>query len=58
MTNLGTVAAGKLADLLVIEGDIGRSASDIRNLRLVFKDGLGYDPDKLTAAVAGLVGMR
>ena len=56
--DLGTVAAGKLADLLVIEGDIGRNASDIRNLRIVFKDGLGYDPDKLTAAVAGLVGMR
>lgn len=54
---LGTVAAGKLADLLVIEGDLGGSASDIRNLRLVFKDGLGYDPDKLTAAVAGLVGV-
>ena len=55
---LGTVAAGKLADLIVIEGDISARPSDIRNMRLVFKDGLGYDPDKLTAAVAGLVGMR
>ncbi len=56
--DLGTVAAGKLADLLVIEGDIGRSASDIRNVRLVFRDGLGYDAKKLTDAVKGLVGMR
>ena len=55
---LGTVAAGKLADLIVIEGDIGLRPSDIRNVRLVFKDGLGYDPNKLTAAVAGLVGVR
>ena len=55
---VGTVAAGMLADLIVIEGDIGRSASDIRNVRLVFKDGLGYDSKKLTAAVKGLVGMR
>ena len=55
---VGTVTTGKLADLLVIEGDIGSSASDIRNVRLVFKDGLGYDAKKLTDAVKGLVGMR
>ena len=55
---VGTVTAGKLADLVVIEGDIGRSASDIRNVRMVFKDGLGYDAQKLVDAVAGLVGMR
>lgn len=55
---VGTVVAGKLADLLVIEGDIGSNASDIRNVRLVFKDGLGYDAKKLTDAVQGLVGMR
>ena len=55
---LGTVAPGKLADLVVIEGDIELRPSDIRNVRLVFKDGLGYDPDQLTAAVAGQVGVR
>ena len=55
---VGTVAAGKLADLLVIEGDIGSNASDIRNVLLVFKDGLGYDAKRLTDAVKGLVGMR
>ena len=56
--DVGTVEAGKLADLIVIEGDIDLRPSDIRNVRLVFKDGLGYDPDKLTAAVAGQVGVR
>ncbi len=56
--DVGTVAPGKLADLVVIEGDIGRDASDIRNVRLVFKNGLGYDSQKLIDAVAGLVGMR
>jgi len=55
---VGTGPAGKLADLVVIEGDIGSSASDIRNVRLVFKDGLGYDAKRLTDAVKGLVGMR
>ena len=55
---VGTVAPGKLADLIVIEGDIELRPSDIRNVRIVFKDGLGYDPDSLTAAVAGQVGVR
>ncbi|MDE2879074.1 amidohydrolase family protein [Candidatus Palauibacter soopunensis] len=57
-SELGTVAPGKLADLVVIEGDIELRPSDIRNVRIVFKDGLGYDPDRLTAAVAGQVGVR
>ncbi len=55
---VGTVTPGMRADLVVIEGDIGRRASDIRNVRMVFRNGLGYDAEKLTAAVAGLVGMR
>ena len=55
---LGTVAPGMLADLVVIEGDIELRPSDIRNVRLVFKDGLGYDPARLAAAVAGQVGVR
>jgi hypothetical protein len=32
--------------------------SDIRNVRLVFKDGVGYDVAKLTEAIAGQVGIR
>ncbi|MDH3734494.1 MAG: amidohydrolase family protein, partial [Gemmatimonadota bacterium] len=56
--DLGTVEAGKIADLVVIEGDLSEDASDIRNVRLVFKDGLGYDSARLVAAVRGLVGVR
>lgn len=36
---LGAVAPGKLADLLVVEGDPSRAISDVRNVRLVFQGG-------------------
>jgi imidazolonepropionase-like amidohydrolase len=36
---IGTIQAGKRADLLVIAGDPLRSISNIRNVRLVIRDG-------------------
>jgi imidazolonepropionase-like amidohydrolase len=55
---LGSIAAGKLADLLVIKGNPIATPSDIRNVTIVFKDGVGYDSAKLLASVKGLVGIR
>jgi len=55
---LGTVTAGKLADLIVIRGDPAATPADIRNVTIVFKDGVGYDSAKLIASVKGLVGTR
>ena len=54
----GTVAVGKRADLILIEGDPVARPAEIRNVRLVFKDGIGYDSAVLLRAVAGLVGVR
>ena len=54
----GSVEVGKNADLVVLRGDPTATASDIRNVTLVFKDGVGYDPVKLTADVRGQVGLR
>ena len=54
----GTVTAGKLADLVVIEGDLVRDPALIRNVTIVFKDGVGYDPEKLIESVRGIVGLR
>jgi imidazolonepropionase-like amidohydrolase len=56
--HLGSVEAGKLADLVVIAGDPVARPSDIRNVALVFKDGVGYDPARLVGSVRGLVGIR
>jgi imidazolonepropionase-like amidohydrolase len=54
---LGTVERGKLADLVVLRGDLPADPSVIRNATLVFKDGVGYDPGKLIASVEGRVGL-
>ena len=54
----GSIAAGKLADLIVVRGDPLRAPSDIYNVVTVFKDGVGYDSEKLIQSVQGLVGIR
>lgn len=54
----GSIVPGKRADLVVLRGDPSVRASDIRNVVLVFRDGYGYDPERLTADVRGQVGVR
>ena len=56
--SLGTIAPGKLADMVVIRGNPIATPADLRNVTIVFKDGVGYDPAKLLASVKGLVGVR
>jgi enamidase len=53
----GTLAAGKQADLLVIGGDPSARIADIRNVEIVFKRGVGFDPAKLIESVRGKVGI-
>jgi imidazolonepropionase-like amidohydrolase len=55
---IGSIAAGKSADLVVIAGNPADKIGDIELVDTVFKDGLGYDPGKLTESVKGLVGLR
>src|SRR5688500_10486346 len=50
---LGTVEAGKLADLVVLQGDLTTDPHVIRNPTVVFKDGVGYDPARLIASIDG-----
>jgi imidazolonepropionase-like amidohydrolase len=54
---LGTVEAGKLADLVVLRGDLAAEPTVIRQVTVVFKDGVGYDSPKLIDAVRGRVGI-
>lgn len=56
--DLGTVAAGKVADLVLVRGDLAANPLVIRNVVTVFKDGVGYDSAKLIASIKGLVGIR
>lgn len=53
---VGRVAEGLQADLVVLQGNPSQQISDVRNVELVFKDGVAYDPEKLVAAAAGTLG--
>jgi len=52
----GSIAVGKVADLVVIRGNPMTTSSDIYNVVTVFKDGTGYDSEKLRSAAKGKVG--
>ncbi|HEX6975976.1 MAG TPA: amidohydrolase family protein, partial [Vicinamibacterales bacterium] len=54
---VGSIAAGKQADLVVIDGDPSKNISDVRKVDTVFKQGVGFDPAKLIASVSGRVGL-
>ena len=58
LERIGTLAPGKLADMVVINGDPSKDIGDIAKVEMVFKDGVGYDPARLVEAVRGSVGIR
>ncbi|MGZ6029585.1 MAG: amidohydrolase family protein [Myxococcaceae bacterium] len=55
---IGTLAAGKRADLVLVKGDPSNKIADIENVELVFKGGLGFDSKKLIESVRGRVGIH
>jgi imidazolonepropionase-like amidohydrolase len=56
--HIGSIAAGKGADLMVVRGNPAARIEDIENVTIVFKDGIAWDPAKLIASVRGSVGLR
>ena len=56
--DLGTVEAGKIADLVVMRGDLTADPSVIREVTIVFKDGIGYDSPAMLDDVTGRVGIN
>jgi imidazolonepropionase-like amidohydrolase len=52
--DLGTVEAGKLADLVVVDGDPLVNIADLRRTRVVIKDGVVYRTDGLIAGRGGV----
>jgi hypothetical protein len=57
-SRVGTLAAGKQADLIIVRGDPTENAGDIRNVVYTFRRGLGYDAERLRTSVNGTVGLR
>ena len=58
LDRIGTLAVGKAADIVVLQGDPSANIKDIEKVELVFKDGVGYDSSKLIDSAKGMVGLR
>ncbi|WP_229238286.1 amidohydrolase family protein [Dyella amyloliquefaciens] len=56
--DVGTLAVGKRADIAVIDGDPLRDTGAMEHMPLVFKNGVGYDTQKIFAAMQGTVGLH
>nr|MBA3640936.1 amidohydrolase family protein [Acidobacteriota bacterium] len=54
---IGSIAVGKQADLVVVNGNPAANIADIRNVETVFRKGVGFDPRKLIDSVSGRVGL-
>ncbi len=54
---IGSIAVGKQADLVVLGDDPVADITAIRNVELVFKRGVAYDPARLIESVRGKVGL-
>jgi imidazolonepropionase-like amidohydrolase len=54
---VGSIAVGKQADLIVLNGNPAQAIADVRNVETVFKRGVGYDPVKLVESVKGRGGI-
>ncbi len=57
LDEIGTIEVGKVADLVVLEGD-PEVDGHIQNTRIVFRHGIGWDAPKLIESVRGIVGIR
>jgi enamidase len=53
----GSIQVGKLADLVVLRGDPSADITAIRNVDLVFRQGVAFDPTRLIESVRGKAGL-
>lgn len=55
---VGSIEVGKKADLILINGDLSSDIKNIRKTETIFKDGIGFDSQKLFESVKGQVGLN
>ncbi len=53
---LGSIKVGKVADLIIVSGKPDQVINDIKNVEIVFRNGIGYNSKALRDRVKGLVG--
>lgn len=52
---IGSIEVGKRADLLLVDGRPDEDISAMRRIKMVLKDGIGYDPEKLRGDAKGTI---
>jgi len=55
---IGSISKGMKADLILINGQLTDIIKNIRKMEIVFKDGVGFDSQKLFTSIKGLVGIN
>jgi len=56
--DIGTIEAGKQADLVLVAGDPEKDIHQLRQMEIVFKHGVGFDSPKLFESMQGKVGLN
>jgi enamidase len=56
--DIGSLAVGKRADIVVIDGDPVKDVRAIEHMPLVFKNGVGYDTAAIFKSMQGQIGMN
>jgi imidazolonepropionase-like amidohydrolase len=54
---VGTIAPGKIADLVLVQGNPAARIRDIQHVMVVFKNGIGYDGHVLLQSARGSIGV-
>lgn len=52
----GSIEVGKNADFIIVDGKPDQKIEDVKNVSLVFRNGIGYDSKALRDFVIGMVG--
>ena len=55
---IGSIEVGKLAEMVLLKGDLAANPTVIKNVMIVFKDGVGYNSPALLESIKGQVGIH
>lgn len=55
---IGSLTVGKRADLVLLQGDLSQDVSAIQQMKVVFKQGKGYDSEAIIADTKAVVGLH
>ena len=56
--DIGSLAVGKRADIVMIDGNPAKDVTAVEHMPLVFKDGVGYDTAAIFKSMQGQIGMN